>query len=103
MSDPFHALKQEVLMEGSDYHIVEVTLATADLVPEHRHTYAEEICYCLEGQLEVLIDGTSVGIITTGQRKRIPAGRAHRIAIAGGETCRYLAIHGGGKFDFVAV
>jgi quercetin dioxygenase-like cupin family protein len=103
MADPFHAQNMEVLMEGARHHVVEVTLATGDLVPEHRHSNADEICYCLEGQLQVLVEGKSAGILAPGHRWRFPTGQAHRLVSRGPGVCRYLAIHGGGEFDFVVV
>jgi quercetin dioxygenase-like cupin family protein len=101
MSDPFQAQKMEVLMEGENYHVVEVTLATGDLVPEHRHAHAEEVCYCLDGELAVLVEGKSAGTLAPGQRWRFPAGQTHRLVSQERGVCKYLAIHGGGPFDFV--
>ncbi|MGQ0740518.1 MAG: cupin domain-containing protein [Bacteroidota bacterium] len=52
-----------------------VELEKGSSVPEHLHIN-EQVTYILEGQLDMVIDGTPV-ILTTGMYHVIPAGTPH--------------------------
>ncbi len=95
-----HPVAMEIIMQNETVRVSEITLAPHSPVPEHQHTESEEICYCLEGELTCHVDGRIERVLKQGQKTRFPAGRNHQLSNAAETPCRYLLIHGVGKFDF---
>lgn len=101
MPTPYNAQTFEVICETAEVRVTEITLPPASDTPPHRHTRAEEICYCLSGELTCQIDGKVATVLRGGDRVRFPVGSDHQLLNKADVPCRFLLIHGGGKFDFV--
>ncbi len=91
----------ELICDTAEVRIAEITLAAHAQTPEHVHTHAPEICYCLSGELTVEHVGPQPMILRPGDKKRFEAGSAHQLVNRSGQPCRFLLIHAGGAFDFV--
>ncbi len=98
---PYQSQQMEVICETPDVRVVEITLGPHSDTPPHQHSEAEEICYCLQGELTCEIEGQQASVLNPGERMRFVARHEHRLSNRTGEPCRFLLIHGGGKFDFV--
>ena len=90
----------EIICESPDVRVAEITLAPMSDTPSHQHTKAEEICYCLEGNLTCEVGGTAT-VLTPGEKMRFAAGQDHRLCNRAEKPCRFLLVHGVGQFDFV--
>lgn len=99
----YQPLNLEIIMQNETVRVAEITLPPHSPVPEHQHTESEEISYCLEGELSCRVDGRLDCVLKPGQKTRFPAGQEHQLSNAGEVPCRFLLIHGVGKFDFVPV
>ena len=91
-----------LICQTPDVRVTEITLAPRSDTPVHEHTEAEEICYCLDGELTCEIPGERPHVMQRGDRKTFPAGRPHRLSNLQDAPCKFLLIHSGGAFDFVA-
>lgn len=98
---PYQAQKMEIICETPDVRVAEITLSPLSDTPPHQHRHVEEICYCLEGELTCEV-GEQATVLKVGERMRFAAGRDHRLGNRAATPCRFLLIHGGGKFDFIA-
>lgn len=92
----------ELICDTPEVRIAEIALAAHSETPEHVHTHAPEICYCLSGELTVEGAGPAPLVLRAGEKKRFEAGSAHQLVNRSAATCRFLLIHAGGKFDFVS-
>lgn len=92
----------ETIHQSADTRVVEITLAPRSDTPEHRHSSAKEICYCLEGELTIEQEGRPVVALIPGQRCVFAADAPHRLRNVADRPCRFLLIHVDGAFDFVA-
>lgn len=99
---PYQAQQMEVICETPDVRVVEITLSPFSGTPRHQHTDAEEICYCLQGELTCEVGDQHAIVLKPGERRRFAAGQEHHLRNRAETPCRFLLIHGGGKFDFVA-
>ena len=99
---PYQAQQMEVICETPEIRVAEITLSPSSDTPPHRHTDAEEICYCLQGELTCEVEGQQAIVLKPGERRRFIAGQEHQLRNRAETPCRFLLIHGGGKFDFVA-
>jgi len=99
---PYQAQQTEIICETSEVRVAEITLSPLSDTPSHRYSMAEEICYCLEGELTCEI-GNEATILKAGERMRFAAGQDHQLRNRAAGPCRFLLIHGGGKFDFVVL
>ena len=99
---PYQAQQTEVLCETPDVRVAEITLLPSSDTPPHQHSAAEETCYCLQGELTCEVEGQQANVLKPGERRRFPAGQEHQLRNRAETPCRFLLIHGGGKFDFVA-
>ncbi len=103
MSDkPYVPQSMEVIFETSDVRVVEIGLPGFGATPEHRHTLAQEICYCLEGELTCEVVGQTPVVLKPGHKMIFPANQEHTLSNRDQRPCRFLLIHGIGAFDFVA-
>ena len=92
---------QEIICETPTVRIAEITLPAHSDTPDHQHTEAEEICYCLQGELTCEI-GNGRTVLQPGDKMRFAATHHHRLRNLASRECRFLLIHGGGTFDFIA-
>jgi quercetin dioxygenase-like cupin family protein len=99
---PYSPQDIEIICQSADIRAMEITLAPRFDTPEHHHSEVEEICYCLSGELTVVSSGESPLTLLPGQRKRLASGLPHQLRNRTESPCRFLLIHGVGKFDFVA-
>ncbi len=91
----------ELIVDAPDVRVAEITLAAGTDTPPHEHTEVEEVCYCLAGELTCAVEGEPVAVLQPGQKIRFAAGHDHRLSNPGHSPCRFLLIHGVGRFDFV--
>lgn len=102
MSKPTYAPQaMELIVDSPDVRVAEITLGPGGDTPAHEHSAVEEVCYCLEGELTCEADGTPTTVLRPGERKRFAAGLHHRLTNRGETSCRFLLVHGVGRFDFV--
>jgi uncharacterized cupin superfamily protein len=97
---PYQAQQTEIICETPEVRVAEITLSPSSDTPPHRHSKTEEICYCLEGELTCEI-GHKATVLKPGERMRFAVGQDHQLRNRTSTPCRFLLIHGGGKFDFV--
>src|SRR4051795_3487087 len=98
---PYRPQAVELIVDTPDVRVAEITLAPGTDTPPHEHTDVEEVCYCLEGELTCEAEGEPPTVLAQGQRRRFPAGRDHRLSNEGEIACRFLLVHGVGRFNFV--
>jgi len=89
-------------------HTVNVRIAEFELAPNseggvHFHSFATEQCVCLQGQLQVILNGDSRHSLSPGGKAVIPAGVEHQLINTGSEPGRYLVVQYGGAYDFIAM
>lgn len=96
----YQAQQMEVICETPDVRVAEITLAARSDTPQHQHTQAEEICYCLSGELTCEVSGQT-SVLKPGDRMRFAAGQDHELRNEADVACRFILIHGGGRFDFL--
>lgn len=97
----YYPVESVVICRTSDVRVVEITLGPGTQTPPHEHTNAEEVCYCLHGELTCQSPGAPPDILREGQRRVFRAGDVHMLRNDGDIPCRLLLIHTGGQFDFV--
>jgi quercetin dioxygenase-like cupin family protein len=104
MNRPTYTPQQmEIICQTPEVRVAEITLPPFGQTPSHRHSRANEVCYCLEGELTWQTPDAPDGILHAGQRRDFPVDSTHRLANLGNIPCRLLLIHSGGEFDFVEV
>ena len=91
----------ELIVDTPDVRVAEITLAPGTDTPPHEHSEVEEVCYCLAGELTSEVEGEPPAVLQPGRKTRFAAGRGHRLSNRGHAPCRFLLIHGVGRFDFV--
>ena len=102
MSQPtYQPLQAELIVEAPGVRVAEITLAPHTNTPPHVHSEVPEVCYCLEGELTCEANGEPAAVLRPGRRKRFDAGVGHRLRNGGDVPCRFLLVHGVGRFDFV--
>jgi quercetin dioxygenase-like cupin family protein len=101
-SAPYRPQAVELIVDTPDVRVAEITLAPHTDTPPHAHTAVAEVCYCLEGELSCEAEGEEPVVLRAGQKRTFAAGSDHRLRNPGGAPCRFLLIHGVGRFDFVA-
>lgn len=102
---PYSVQNIRVIVAGSDVQVREFTVAPGEEIPWHYHTRVTDWCYCLEGMVRAETRQTeastvSVQELSPGQSCHIDAGIIHRLTNGGTDTCRYLLVQGGGRYDF---
>ena len=98
---PYQAQHMDVICQTPEVRVAEITLAPRSETPHHQHTQSEEICYCLLGELTCETAGQTT-VLKPGERMRFAPGQDHQLRNTGEVACRFLLIHGGGCFDFLA-
>lgn len=101
VTSPYQSQLIEVICETPDVRVAEITLPPRSDTPVHQHTEAEEICYCLLGELTCEVAGQTT-FLKPGERMRFASGQDHQLRNNGDVVCRFLLVHGGGRFDFLA-
>jgi quercetin dioxygenase-like cupin family protein len=86
-------------IEGA--RVAEFEMAPGAQGPRHYHSSLCEHCICLQGQLDVKIDGSSTRLLQPGDRAEIGPGVGHQVGNPGSEPGRYLVVQFGGAHDFV--
>lgn len=97
----YRAQQVEVVCESPDVRVAEITLSPSANIPPHRHTHTQEICWCLVGQLTCQTPGEPSSVLQAGERKIFPINHEHTLRNDGDVPCRFLLVHGVGKFDFI--
>jgi quercetin dioxygenase-like cupin family protein len=92
----------ETLVHTDNVRIAEFELAPDSDGVVHSHSSATEQCICLQGQLQVILNGDSRYSLSPGGKLVIPAGIEHRISNTCSQTGRYLVVQYGGAYDFIA-
>src|SRR5690348_9223404 len=98
---PYKPQDVELIVNTPDVRVAEITLAPHTDTPPHEHTEVPEFCYCLEGEVSCRTEGESPSILRAGQKKIFAAGSDHQLRNEGDVPCRFLLIHGVGRFNFV--
>lgn len=91
----------DILVATAEVRVTEITVAAGQPVPAHKHSHAQELCYCVAGELTVEIAGHPPTALHPGQRCIIAVEVVHRLINRGTEPCKFLLIHCGGAFDFI--
>ncbi len=93
----------EILIDTSTVRVRILTLDKGNAIPWHHHTQVIDHTVCLEGEIEIHLQGPEETLtLTPGQRHQIQPKRIHTIVNPGEITARYLLIQGVGEYDFVA-
>jgi len=92
----------ETLVLTDNVRVAEFELAANSEGVVHTHSSVTEHCVCLQGQLQIVLNGDSGHSLSPGGKLVIPAGVEHRIINTGNEPGRYLVIQHGGAYDFIA-
>jgi len=92
----------DTLVHTDNVRIAEFELAPNSQGEVHCHSSATEQCVCLQGQLQVILEGDSRHSLSPGCKFVIPAGIEHQVINTGDEPGRYLVIQYGGTYDFIA-
>lgn len=97
--DAISEIARWIDMQGA--RVVEFRLSAHTTAAWHHHSSMHEVCYCLDGEL--VIETVECGAVTLGpgERCEVAAGVRHRALNRGGDTCRFLVVQSGGRFDFV--
>jgi quercetin dioxygenase-like cupin family protein len=98
---PYQPQAVQLIVDTPDVRVAEITLAPHTDTPPHEHTEVEEICYCLEGELTCQNEGEAAALLRPGQKTTFPAGLDHQLKNNSEASCRFLLIHGVGRFNFV--
>lgn len=98
---PYTPQDMELIVNTPDVRVAEITLAPHADTPPHEHTHVPEVCYCLEGELSCEAEGEPSSVLRAGQKKTFPPGLDHQLRNDSNMPCRFLLVHGGGRFDFV--
>src|SRR4051812_43121334 len=98
---PYQPQSVELIVDTPDARVAEIMLAPHTSTPPHEHTDVEEVCYCLEGELTCEAEGEPPVVLRSGQKVRFAAGVDHRLSNRGEVPCRFLLVHGVGRFNFV--
>jgi quercetin dioxygenase-like cupin family protein len=93
----------EILINTPTVRVRILTLEKGDTIPWHHHTRVTDHTVCLEGEIEIHLQGSEETLtLTPGERHQMLPGRIHTIVNPGEKTARYLLIQGVGEYDFVA-
>lgn len=90
------------LVHTDDVRIAEFELAPDSKGDVHSHSTATEQCVCLQGRLQIVLNGDARYSLSPGDKLVIPAGVEHQVINTGSEPGRYLVIQYGGAYDFIA-
>ncbi|MCC6236031.1 MAG: cupin domain-containing protein [Dehalococcoidia bacterium] len=94
---------REVLATAPGLRVQLVTVAPGQSIPRHHHTKVSDTLIAVQGTVVVEVDGDeSVHRLEPGERFTIPPGTVHRVSGEHGCSCRFLNLHAGGDYDFVA-
>lgn len=87
---------------GDAYCMLEIVSSGNRATPMHRHQHEDETLFMLDGELEVIVEGTPHRVLP-GHTLVLPRGTTHQIINRTEHTARYLAICTPAGFDrFVA-
>ncbi len=90
-----------VLIDTPEFRVAEFSLSPGQGGTSHSHSAVSEYCYCLEGQLSVVVESEPCKMLSPGEKLFVPVNVAHQVSSMGSKTCRYLVVQGVGKFDFI--
>lgn len=101
---PYCVLQRHVVAETPRLRVLEVHLGQGERVPGHFHSAADDIFYCLEGDLRVEAESPpEIFRLSPGQTAEIVSGRPHMVSNNGEGLCRFLLVQRGEGFDFIPV
>ena len=92
----------KTLVRTESARVAEFEMAPNSRGEVHYHSEARERCICLEGKLQVKINGHTSHSLKPGGTVEIPAGVGHQVINPGSIVCQYLVVQFGGAYDFVA-
>ena len=92
----------KTLVHTESARVAEFEMAPHSTGEVHYHSEACEHCICLQGQLQVKINGHTSLSLKPGGTVEIPAGVGHQVTNPGSIVCQYLVVQFGGAYDFVA-
>ncbi|MDA0302088.1 MAG: cupin domain-containing protein [Chloroflexi bacterium] len=94
---------REVLATADGLRVQLVTIAPGQSIPRHRHTEVSDTLVAVLGTVVVEVDGDEAAHrLEPGERFTIPPGTVHRVHGEHDGACRFLNLHAGGTYDFVA-
>ena len=94
---------REVLASAEGLRVQMVTIAPGQEIARHRHSEVADTLIALQGTVVIEIDGeVAPHRLGPGDRLTIPAGTVHRVRGEHGGACRFINLHAGGAYDFVA-
>jgi len=80
-----------------------LTLEKDDAIPWHHHTQVIDHTVCLEGEIEIHLQGPEETLtLSPGMRHEVQPHRIHTIINPSEAPARYILIQGVGEYDFVA-
>ena len=95
---------RDVLASVEGLRVQLVTVAPEQRIPWHRHTDVSDTIVAILGPVIVeMRDGSPARRLEPGDRLTIPAGTAHTVHGLDGAACRFVNLHAGGSYDFVAL
>ncbi|EPR35730.1 Cupin 2 conserved barrel domain protein [Alkalidesulfovibrio alkalitolerans DSM 16529] len=101
---PYCVLKRHVVAEAPRLRVLEMHLGQGEQVPRHFHSAADDIFYCLEGDLHIEAESPpAIFRLFPGQSAEIVSGRPHMVSNKGDGLCRFLLVQRGEVFDFIPV
>jgi len=92
----------DTLVHTDNVKIAEFELAPNSAGEVHSHSFATEQCVCLQGQLQIILNGDSRHSLSPGGKLVIPSRVEHQVINTDNESVRYLVVQYGGAYDFIA-
>ena len=94
---------REVLASAPGLRVQLVTIAPGQRIPWHHHTEVSDTIVAIVGPVVVQFrDGAPPHRLEAGERLTIVPGTEHTVSGEGGGACRFVNLHAGGTYDFVA-
>jgi quercetin dioxygenase-like cupin family protein len=98
----FGGSRARLLVSGEDtdgaYCMLELYSPGGRTTPMHRHQHDDETLFMLDGELDVIIDGTTQRV-RAGSTLMLPRGTGHQIVNRSAQTAHYLVICAPAGFD----
>ena len=103
-SGDYEIENQEVVAEGADMRMLELTLAAGQSVPWHYHSEIADTFVCLEGQLVVETKApNAIAQLAPGERFTVDPKTAHTTYGKNKCPCKFMLVQGVGVYDFVPI
>lgn len=93
----------QILIDTPTVRVRILTLEKGDVIPWHHHTQVIDHTVCLEGAIEIHLQGPEETLtLTPGNHHQIQPKRIHTIINPSEAPARYILIQGVGEYDFIA-